>query len=308
MSDLELTLDPRAEELLQEIAADPDACLLRAPRGKFRPSLFASDKAESFTLTGATSAERELVRAHRAEVAYWLRVQCVRQLGSAPQFANHITNRLGATAVVQLPKVAPPVAAMRAESNRRAHAADGTAEALRLLRADSDLNATAGDILVSALTSHRLVPCASARRSAVLALGLDTQYRAARQMCAREIATQSDREHVARAWANDGWTLARTKRFDEASEAYWQAWCIAPQNPMSALERLRCCAQTSDVARVRRWLQAIARVEPPANVVKEWAEMANNACASVHVVVQHPNYRAYGELGALAQRLLNGLH
>jgi hypothetical protein len=75
-----ITLDPRTEELLREIAADKESCLLRAPRRELEHALVRSDYRGVETTVGFSAAERELLRTARAEVAYWLNVVCFRRL------------------------------------------------------------------------------------------------------------------------------------------------------------------------------------------------------------------------------------
>jgi hypothetical protein len=74
------TLDPRTEELLREVAADPSSCLLRVPRREVEEALTRTDYRGLSSTVGLSAAERELLRTARAEVAYWLNVVCFRRL------------------------------------------------------------------------------------------------------------------------------------------------------------------------------------------------------------------------------------
>src|SRR5262245_29595941 len=80
-----LPLDPAIEELLRDIAQDPDACLLRVPRPKALSALARGESIEVSGMTGLTHAERELVRVHRDEIAYLLRTLCARLLIERPK-------------------------------------------------------------------------------------------------------------------------------------------------------------------------------------------------------------------------------
>lgn len=74
------TLDPRTEELLREVAADPSSCLLRVPRREVEEALTRTDYRGLSSTVGLSLAERELLRTARAELAYWLNVVCFRRL------------------------------------------------------------------------------------------------------------------------------------------------------------------------------------------------------------------------------------
>jgi hypothetical protein len=86
-----ITLDPRTEELLREIAADKDSCLLRAPRRELEHALVRSDYHGVETTVGFSAAERELLRTARAEVAYWLNVVCFRRLTEDAETRRYCT-------------------------------------------------------------------------------------------------------------------------------------------------------------------------------------------------------------------------
>jgi hypothetical protein len=64
-----ILLDPRAEEILRDIAADPNSCLLRLQPDDLARSLRRGELPDRAGTTGLPRAERELLRAHRAEVA-----------------------------------------------------------------------------------------------------------------------------------------------------------------------------------------------------------------------------------------------
>lgn len=64
---------PDVEELLREIAKEPDSVLLRMPREKVKASLMETRSPVGPMTPGLSNAERELVRVHREEFAFQLR-------------------------------------------------------------------------------------------------------------------------------------------------------------------------------------------------------------------------------------------
>src|SRR5262245_31177745 len=63
-----LKLDPELEHLLRELAAEPDSSLLRVARPAVMPALFETNTVVSQHATGLLPVEREILRAHRAEL------------------------------------------------------------------------------------------------------------------------------------------------------------------------------------------------------------------------------------------------
>jgi len=72
-----MLLDPEVEELLREVAADPDSTLLRVPRGKAVRTLREAIQAAGPATAGLNLPERELLRVHRLELASLLRQLCL---------------------------------------------------------------------------------------------------------------------------------------------------------------------------------------------------------------------------------------
>jgi len=67
-----LLLDPEVEIVLREVAADPRSKLLRVKRPAMIHALLESQPVFGPASAGMTKAERHLVQAHRAEIAYAL--------------------------------------------------------------------------------------------------------------------------------------------------------------------------------------------------------------------------------------------
>jgi hypothetical protein len=108
---------PEVEELLREIAKEPDSVLLRMPREKVKASLMETRSPVGVMTAGLSKAERELVRVHREEFAFQLRQAAWVKLAedgdgprvvsrqwqrgtripvpSAPQVRNEITRSVG---------------------------------------------------------------------------------------------------------------------------------------------------------------------------------------------------------------------
>jgi hypothetical protein len=71
-----MLLDPEVEELLRDVAADPDSALLRVRRGSAVRTLFEELQVAGPATAGLSLAERELVRIHRLELAWLFRQLC----------------------------------------------------------------------------------------------------------------------------------------------------------------------------------------------------------------------------------------
>lgn len=69
-------MEPELEELLHTIARDPRSTLLRVDRPTILRSLFDRDPMVRESCTQLTSAERQLLRVHRSELAWHLRLSC----------------------------------------------------------------------------------------------------------------------------------------------------------------------------------------------------------------------------------------
>ena len=82
-----ILFDARIEELLREIAADPESSLLRVPRPARIGVVLERAPLVGIATAGLTLAEQELVRVHRGEVAYLLRKLAVVRLFESPKAA-----------------------------------------------------------------------------------------------------------------------------------------------------------------------------------------------------------------------------
>ena len=76
MSPSQQIFSPELEEILHDVARNPESVLLRAPRSKPTAKMFDAIGPAGSMAGGLSSAERELLRAHRDELASLLRDAC----------------------------------------------------------------------------------------------------------------------------------------------------------------------------------------------------------------------------------------
>ena len=89
-----ITFDPMLEELLREVATDPNSCLLRRPRKRAYRALYTTTEAVSEKSTWLTLPERHLVQYYREEVAWLLHQLCEDMAISHPQVAGKINQAI----------------------------------------------------------------------------------------------------------------------------------------------------------------------------------------------------------------------
>jgi hypothetical protein len=78
-----MVFSPEVEEILRDIAQDESSVLFRVPREKVEMTLIERSGFVGETAPGLSAAEREILRVHREEVAYVLRLACWVQLTSS---------------------------------------------------------------------------------------------------------------------------------------------------------------------------------------------------------------------------------
>jgi len=239
MSESALQLDPAVEEILRDIASDPDACLLRVPRPRALSALSRGETVELGGVTGLTTAERELVRVHRAEVAYLLRVLCARSLLEAPDSESYVVS------------ASPPDSVPTAEEWRQS--AQSTIEAAALIKetAGSDLllryvtspDASAGSVSELALASIRLQPTPQARIYVALDRMLHgepwTGIRVLEGVLARGVSDVL----ASQVWENLGFARYEQRRLPEALLAFDRAVALDPLRPTPLLNSLAVALQ-----------------------------------------------------------------
>jgi hypothetical protein len=222
-----ITLDPRTEELLREIAADKESCLLRAPRRELEHALVRSDYRGVETTVGFSAAERELLRTARAEVAYWLNVVCFRRL------TEDAATRRYCTRLTDGDREYVPASNEELELASRAFAADieaalreeaGAVDVLlRACRSLSSPSVASPSIAEVASASLRLRPTYQARHYAVQAMiGAADSEHVAQLAAALSIGT-FDRRTLAYAHAVHGTALSLCARPADAMQRYLEA-------------------------------------------------------------------------------------
>ena len=235
-----IALDPRTEELLREIAADKESCLLRAPRRELEHALVRSDYRGVETTVGFSAAERELLRTARAEVAYWLNVVCFRRL------TEDAETRRYATRVVEGDSEYVAASNEELELGARAAAADVESALPEepvavdvLLRACKSMSApslASPTVAELASASLRLHPSYQARHYAVQAMIGTADPERVAQLAASLSTERLDRRTLAYARAVHGTALSLCARPADAMQRYLEA---AAQMPTLSEFKLR---------------------------------------------------------------------
>jgi hypothetical protein len=96
---------PEVEELLREIAKEPDSVLLRVPREKVPAALLETRSPIGPMTAGLSSAERELVRVHREEFAFQLRQACWVKLATSDEGHSFLNRRIGRNTDIPTPPI-----------------------------------------------------------------------------------------------------------------------------------------------------------------------------------------------------------
>jgi len=117
VSSEELLFDPAVEEILREVASDPNSVLLRVPRASSVQVLLESNPIVRDRASLLSKAERELLRAHRAEVAHLLRQACMMHVYAGPEIEARrgLVRSVTKDTQVQIPTNAQWVASARGE-------------------------------------------------------------------------------------------------------------------------------------------------------------------------------------------------
>ncbi len=254
----ERRLDPRTEELLREVALNPDSCLLRAPRRELRDALERADYLGLSTQVGLSSAERELLRTARAEVAYWLNVMCFKRLTDDESTRRHCTRLIEGDREY----IPPSLDATRAglagaiESARDFRVLDAPIEVVleRLIVGDSVQRADVRDLAAASLRLH---PTYQARHYAVQATQFLSDKRLSLQL-ARQLV-QLSRGSLERAYAEAqlGQALFRAGDAQSSCERYQFAAELAPELRELKVRGLSVAVETVNRVRAEQLLRAV---------------------------------------------------
>lgn len=237
-------LDPELEQLLVEVAADPDSCLLRVPRPKALPALFESDTRVSDRMAGLNLAERELLRVHRRELAELLLEVCRYKLIEGPR-SRDFYFRYRADGRTMTP-LDPETAAERA-GGRHAEF-DGPEEAATVELIHSCVS-SAGE---GAPTVATLATAARRLNSSIHARGLAAQDYAhgrapwaSTRVLGELIADAPTLLDKAVMWAAIGIAYSRLQQYGRSHSAYVEASTVCPDYYPAWVSRLLLACQSN---------------------------------------------------------------
>lgn len=247
-----ITLDPRTEELLREIAAQPGACVLRASRRELDEALTRVDYRGLQTRVGLSAAERELMRTARFELAYWLNVLCYRRLTEDEETRRYYT-RLGAGDR----EFVPPSTEDIASGARAASAAAGELRVDELSTAEVLMSAVAApggrpsarrpSVLELAAASLRLQPTFQARHYALQARVVDERTVHLALPAAGLLVTAScGRVQLGHSLALLGTLSGVAGRFSEALHSYRRAADLLPDHTELVVRSLVAARHVGD--------------------------------------------------------------
>jgi hypothetical protein len=156
---------PELEEILRDVARMPDSVLLRAPRSKPTAKLFDVLGPASPMAAGLSSAERELLRAHRDELASVLRDACWMATQEVGRRESCLDRRNGLGGIQRVHSQA----AIQARAEGALSTASGQVEHIlaRLVSANGFSKPSVAEL---ATASHRIQPTDHARICAALDL------------------------------------------------------------------------------------------------------------------------------------------
>lgn len=252
MSNDVMMLSQDAEEVLREIAGDPHSVLLRVPREQVTRGLFEDTSPFGSMTAGLSSAERELVRTHRDEVAYLLRLACWIQITKRSEerifnYEYHTPDAL---------KDADELA--RSWNRRALERAPDAIEA----QADSSIM-RAGRLLLEACTpferpewasidelasaSHRLVPRDETRIYAAQTMPFRGMARAAISIYRRVLEGAPLADVKTLAWTNGGFCYDVLGEYERAVDARTHALLVDRTHVINAVQLLHSALRTGAV-------------------------------------------------------------
>jgi hypothetical protein len=215
--------DPAIEDLLREIAADPDSCLLRVPRPSIVKSLAHRQGVVRPSATGLSSAERELLRVHRAELAKLLREACVLRLAQHPQLRLELSLHL--TATRRTPVMSSADWRSKTKYTLQAARSDGSdlggMELLDACVAPGGVESTS--VAQLAIASMRLEPTDAARIYPAVELTLDGAERMALRILHETLLGLCSNSCAAHAWTHVAHAQAKTGEIAQANASYVNA-------------------------------------------------------------------------------------
>jgi hypothetical protein len=251
------TLDPRTEELLREVAADPSSCLLRVPRREVEEALTRTDYRGLTSTVGLSAAERELLRTARAELAYWLNVVCFRRLTEDEETRVFYSRVADGGSAIDAPSVADAVRGCDGIRNSSIAVDLGEGAALQLLSDALSDHAPRVSVEALAAASLRLAPSFVSRHYALQALVGQRRASAAHRLAVGLTTTSASRTDRAYSHAILGTTLWSLGHLHAARDAYGVAAETMPTHPEFALRALSMAVCCDDSEGIRRWSRVV---------------------------------------------------
>ncbi|HEV8113716.1 MAG TPA: hypothetical protein VGR31_13150 [Planctomycetota bacterium] len=238
-----MLLDPEVEELLREVAADPDSTLLRVPRGKAVRALYEQRPIASSQRSTLSIPEREIMRVRRLEIAWLLRQACLRMLIEGIHTRAFVSPFVGPGERLVL--LDPSELATRCHAAAEAPATDGAnTTGLTLLSAVvATPHGSAPSIVDLAAAAHRLHPSADSRILASQDLALRSSPRSALAILRTVLAAPMPERTGVAAWSAVGLAYLALERRDWAHAAYVEASKLDPLRPGPWMDRLTLAIQ-----------------------------------------------------------------
>lgn len=238
MSDVPEIQRQEIEALLAEIAADPDAKVLRVPRAENVLAL-AEQPVVGAHAPELSAVERHLLLSFREEAAYLLRERCAMLLHANDPDHVKWHRWVHDDEEYEL--------ASEADWRRRASAAAATvwptndapgAEALRRTARED-----VGSITELALASTRLVPSTSAQLYVALEHLELGQFETSQRELTGALESASTSEERSLCWENLGSAYSRGGRHLDAAEAYRRSWSADPSRSLALVYSLANAVQ-----------------------------------------------------------------
>jgi hypothetical protein len=239
-----LVLDPEFEEVLREVASDPDSTLLRVPRPQVVRGLFERDEAVSVGVTCLSRAERHLIQVRRNELAWLLGEAAFYKLVEGPvskEFVSRYGPREEDRSPIQPAALQKRLLYAQAASSER----DPSLMAVQLLL-ECVRQPLGGEPHVSQLAaaSHRLQPTNRARLQIAVDMCIRNAPRTGLKLAKFVLSAHPSSEHVTRAWEAVALAYAKMGRIVEVHRAY-RAGCTS-DDPHTEANRLLFALQAGD--------------------------------------------------------------
>jgi len=259
-----MLLEPEIEELLREVAADPDSSLLRVPRSKAVPTLYEDRPAVGPATDGLSAAEKEILRVHRLEVAWLLRQVCLLKLVEGNRNRPYVGRYLNPRTRASL--IRPRTIDAGCEELATTLTGDEhciMAQAL-LKRAVANPASEQPTILDLAAVAHRLQPSSMARVLASQDLLLGGSPRTALALLNAVLPFHPFTSIGVSAWHTIGLAHLRLGHLGLAHEAYQTASNADKERPSVWMDRMALALQvgdTSDTVRAAQHLGELVTVD-----------------------------------------------